>query len=421
MIVVSKERVRNGLPTRRGLGGNRHEARPAGTPKVMLLVETSRNFGREFLSGVGRYARRHGPWSIRISLGDFDHDFLNGTEQTVDGIIGQIPSRRFADAIVTANVPTIALGLSDQQLLPNDPLSNLPDISSDPNQIAQLATDFFLERRLSKFAYVGVAGSASSRLRDAFLARLRATGLQADVFDSPRRPLPWERELPAMTKWLLTLPTPVGLLACNDDRGRQVLEACRAANLRVPEDVAVLGVENDAVFCELSDPPLSSISLNAEGAGYRTAELLDDMMSGRAGGPRRVPVEAVRVVKRRSSEVFAIEDPDVRRQCDSFMNGLGFDCRFRISPMNWPVSRRFLERRFRSEVGRTLLDEIHQVRLDYAKSLLVRTSHPVAAVAAMSGFGTVAYFCHFFRERTGMTPRKYRSWLTLSEKEPSND
>jgi LacI family transcriptional regulator len=316
--------------------------------------------------------------------------------------------------ILKSHVPTIALGLSDEQLVPDSPLANLPDVSSNAEQVVQMAVDFFIQRRLRHFAYVGVNGRSWSRRRsDAFVAQLRVKGQNAHVFRLSRRTAAWEAELPAMVKWLLTLPLPVGLLACNDDRGRQVLEACRAAGLRVPEDVAVLGVDNDVVFCELSDPSLSSIALNAETAGYRAAELLDDMMSGRVRGPRRVPVEAVRVVTRRSTDVVAVDDSDVSEALQIIHRHKGRPLRVEDIASELAVSRRFLERRFKSLMGRTLLDEIQQVRLDYAKRLLLETAHPVSAVAEMAGFGTVAYFCNFFHERTGMTPRRFRIRWTV--------
>ena len=415
MILVNKKRRdKIGTPTRSTLRGARQELRLVHTPNVVLLVETARNFGREFLGGVARYARKHGPWSFQISPGDFEQALPSTKLSTAHGIIARIPDRRTAEAILKAHVPTIALGLSDEQLLPDSPLANLPEVSSNAEQVAQLAVDFFLERRLRHFAYVGVEGRSWSRRRcDAFVSQLSAKGLDAHVFRQSRRNAAWEVELPAMVKWLLTLPLPVGLFACNDDRGRQVLEASRAAGLRVPEDVAVLGVDNDVVFCELSDPPLSSIALNAETAGYRAAELLDDMMSGRVRGPRKVPVEAVRVVTRRSTEVVAVDDSDVSSALQIIHQHKGRPLRVKDIADQLAVSRRFLERRFKCLMGKTLLDEIQQVRLDHAKRLLLETAHPVATVAEMSGFGTVAYFCCFFHERTGMTPRRFRIRWTV--------
>jgi LacI family transcriptional regulator len=209
----------------------------------------------------------------------------------------------------------------------------------------------------------------------------------------------------------------VGLFTCNDDRGRQVVESCRTAGLRVPEDIAVLGVDNDVVFCELSDPPLSSIALNAEMTGYRAAELLDDMMKGHVCGQRHISVEAVRVVARRSTDVVAVEDVEVSAALQIIHRHNGAP-RVKVLHVQdivdeLAVSRRSLEKRFKSVMGRTLLEEIQQVRLDHAKRLLQETAHPVAMIAKLSGFENVPYFCKFFRDRTGMTPRRFRVRWTV--------
>jgi LacI family transcriptional regulator len=376
-------------------------------PRVVLLVETARSFGRDFLNGVARYSKKHGPWSFQITPGDFEQAIPSINDSMADGIIARIPNLRVAKAILSARIPAIALGLSDEQMRVDSPLANLPEVSSDPQQVSRLAVEFFLERRLRHFAYVGVDDRAWSRRRcDSFASQMKALGHEVAVFPNSKRT--WARELRAMAKWLEGLPVPMGLFACNDDRGRQVLEACRAANLRVPEDVAVLGVDNDVVFCELSDPPLSSIALNAEVSGYRAAELLDDMMHGRARGPCHVNVEAQRVVTRRSTEVVAVDDIDVSMALQIIHRQEGRPLRVGDIADELAVSRRFLERRFRELMGRTVLDEIQRVRLDHAKRLLIETAHPISVVAEMAGFGSVTYFCQFFHRSTGMTPRRFR-------------
>jgi LacI family transcriptional regulator len=202
------------------------------------------------------------------------------------------------------------------------------------------------------------------------------------------------------------------LFACNDDRGRQVLEACRCGGLRVPEEVAVLGVDNDEVFCELSDPPLSSIALNAESAGYRAAELLDGMIHGRIKEPRRVTVEAIRVATRRSTEVVAVADNDVAEALQFIRREKGRGLSVADVAAEVAVSRRHLERRFRDTVGRTILEEIQMARIEHAKNLLLETKYPISKVAELSGFGSTGYFVQFFHSRVGKTPRKFRVELT---------
>ena len=285
-------------------------------PKVALMVETARGFGRDLLRGIARYARLHGPWSFHITPGDYTQEVPKMKQWGGTGIIARIPNERIAQAMIQADVPTIALGLSDEQMEEGSPLAKFSELSSDPQQVAKLGRrTILLERQFSQFAYVGIGRSglvdcvANGRFASGW--RTPDLNLMCTCRQVAREIASGSENRRCLADWIRSLPTPMGLFACNDDRGRQVLEACRLANLHVPEDVAVLGVDNDEVFCDLSDPPLSSVALNAETAGYRAAELLDGMMSGRIRKRQRILVEAIGVVTRRSTEVVAVSDPDV--------------------------------------------------------------------------------------------------------------
>jgi LacI family transcriptional regulator len=380
-------------------------------PKVALLVETSRGFGRDLLHGIARYARIHGPWSFHITPGDFEQAVPKMKQWGGTGIIARIPNERVAKAIMDAGVPTIALGLTDEQQQSGNPLSQLSELSSDAKEVARLAAEHLLERQFRHFAYVGLEDRAWSRRREnAFRDRLQESGFTPNVYHQPTKPRDrvWEKEQEILATWIRSLPTPLGLFACNDDRGRQVLETCRLAGLHVPEDIAVLGVDNDDVFCELSDPPLSSVSLNAETAGYRAAELLDGMMRGKIRKPRRIMVEAVGVVTRRSTEVIAVKDYDVSTALQFIRREQGRGISVDRVADEVAMSRRSLEKRFRDTIGRTILEEIQLVRLERAKRLLLETTYPISKVANISGFGSTGYFIQFFQKRVGKTPRKYR-------------
>jgi LacI family transcriptional regulator len=327
------------------------------------------------------------------------------------GIIARIADQRVAQAVIEANLPTLALGLTDEQMLPGSPLREFSEISSDAEEVSRLAAEHLLARQLTRFAYVGSVDRAwSDRRERAFVKYLADRGFQVYVYNQPKRPRDrdWEREQAFLADWIGKLPTPVGLFACDDDRGREVLEACSIAELHVPEDVAVVGVDNDEVFCELSDPPLSSVALNAEAAGYRAGALLDGMMRGRIRKPQRILVEALTVVTRRSTEVVAVEDQDIAAALQFIHRQQGRGISVESVVHEVAVSRRNLEKRFREIIGRTILEEIQLVRLERAKRLLVETTYPISKVASLSGFGSTGYFIQFFQNRVGKTPRKYR-------------
>jgi LacI family transcriptional regulator len=198
-------------------------------------------------------------------------------------------------------------------------------------------------------------------------------------------------------------------MACNDDRGRGVLEACRMAGVRVPDEVAVIGVDDDELFCELADPPLSSVALNAEHGGYRAAHLLDQLIRQKINVPQTLIVEPTHVVARRSTEVQAIGDREVGAVIDFIRRNRARDFTVSDVAADIGISRRNLEVKFRRTTGRTILNEIQRIRLDHAKRMLRDTDLPIPQIAASSGYNSASYLTQVFRKEVGITPAKYRT------------
>ncbi len=216
-----------------------------------------------------------------------------------------------------------------------------------------------------------------------------------------------------VASWLESLPRPVAVVACSDIRGRQVLEAAVTQGLAVPDDVAVCGVDDDPMVCNLTNPPLSSVAFNLEQAGYRAAELLAGLMSGSVRAPRRIMVEALWVVARRSTDVFATDDRHV-----------GKALRFIRDHAKQPISvddvvehagpsRRGLEIRFREILGRSIRTEIQRARLSYTRQLLLETNLPAERIAALVGFSSLQYLSNVFRRETGMTLTQFRRRMRM--------
>lgn len=387
----------------------------AGIPKVALLVETSLGYGRAFLRGVVRYARLHGPWAFYITPGDLRQVLPKMEEWGGTGIMARIETPQAARAILDSGLPVIALDLSHRQLAPDNPLSQLSEVCPDSHKAGRMAAEHLLERGFRHFAFVGAWGEPpwSTRREEGFVQRLGEASLPCHVFPLPSAPQNrrWGREQAILGEWLRQLSKPLGVLTCDDDRGRQVLEACRAVGLQVPEDVAVLGVDNDELLCELSDPPLSSVSLNVEQAGYEAAALLDGLMAGRIRRPQRILVEPTHVVTRRSTDVLAMDDRQVARALrfiqDNAVRPIGVTDVVR----HVGCSRRTLELRFQQILGRSVNREIQQARLDRAKRLLAETDLPVSRVAVASGFSSANYLIRLFHQRIGLSPAAYRERL----------
>ncbi len=217
------------------------------------------------------------------------------------------------------------------------------------------------------------------------------------------------------------LPKPLGLIACNDFRGIQALDACRRSGIAVPEEVAVVGVDNEELVCTLAYPPLSSVVPDARSIGYEAAALLDRLMRGETAPAAPLSIPPVDVITRLSTDINAIADPDVatamrfirERACE----GIGVaDVLSRV-----PVSRSVLQRRFRSLLGRSIHGAIAGVRLQRAKQLLIDTDLPLSAIAQRAGFSHVEYLCAAFRQATGLSPGTYRRDRRGSGEHPSRD
>ncbi len=274
-----------------------------------------------------------------------------------------------------------------------------------------MAARYLLEKGFQHYAFVGIPGRIwSDRRERGFCAAIAEAGFAVHVFRSspPVRAPRWGMEQKSLADWLLALPKPIGLMACNDDRGREVLEACWAARLHVPEEIAVIGVDNDSLLCDLASPPLSSVALNSEQGGFQAAALLHKMMARTTRSPQRIVVEPLYVVNRRSTNIVALEDVEMAAAM-RFIHQRG-DRPIRVREVAEAIglSRRMLEIRFRKALGRSLNDEIQRIHLETAKRLLAETDWPMAKIAAASGYNSASYLNVLFQRLLGMNPTEYR-------------
>jgi LacI family transcriptional regulator len=405
------------------------------TPRVVLLMAPFAGFDRGLLEGISRYTQLHGPWmfyrpndypevpwAASESVGGSLHgqEYLSAggggllrrlRQWKATGVIGRILNAATARKILACGLPAIGIDLPRSKGVRKGSLAKISEIRTDSHQAGCLAAQHFLDRGFRHFAFCGFAGRDwSDRRREGYCQRLQKAGCSCEVYRPvrPKRLLSWEEEQPGVVAWLKTLPTPVGVMACNDDRGRQVLEASLLAGLGVPDDVAVVGVDDDQVICNLSNPPLSSVVFNLAQAGYRAAELLEGLMAGKIRGPQEVVVEPLRVVARRSTEVIAVEDRHVARALrfirDQVRQPIGVDDVVKAAG----ISRRGLEIRFRRALGRSIRSEIQRVRLAFVRQLLSETNLPAQRIAELAGFSSLPYLSNVFHREVGFTPAEYR-------------
>jgi len=380
---------------------------------VALLIESSRIYGREILRGVGNYASEHGTWSIcyqERTLGGFAPTWLR--KRRVDGIIARIDSRRLADQILGMNLPAVDLRTRFH-------LKGIPIVSMKPGAVERAAARHLLDCGFKNFGYCGIGGLRfSDWRRDNFGECLAAEGFEASGHESPRQPHTFDTptiEARAafssgkLVKWLRSLPKPVGVMACNDIRAQQVLSVCRTNGIAVPEDVAIIGVANDDVLCNLCVPSLSSVAENVYQLGYQAAALLDRMMNDRRPAADVVVDEPVRVVARQSTNVLAVDDLDVRAALRFIRKEACKGIRVKNVLEHVMISHATMKRRFAELLGRSPKDEIIRVQLQRVKDALVMTDWPLWRIAETSGFNNLECMCRLFKKKTGQTPGQYRA------------
>ena len=381
--------------------------------RVLLMIESSRAYGRGCISGVASYAKNHRHWRVihmERSLGDNPLAFIKDSKP--DGIIARIASQRIVAVISQLNVPVVDLMGACQ--------SHYEGIlDTDPDGCAQYAVDHFLSRGFRNMAYCGYPGIWFSDQRcHFFIKRLDKLGYTTLVFEPPasqhrgtnilHRERNGELDEHYVIAWLEGLPKPVAVFACNDIRGRQVIAACEHIGLSVPDDVAVLGVDNDEIICDLSIPPLSSIEPDAKRIGYDGAAMLDRIMSGKplTENTRMIPPKCIKV--RQSTDVLAVEDREMAAAMRFVRDHACDEISVAEIARRLAMGRSTLDRNFRRILGRSVKAEMDRIRADRAKQLLDETEYKIASIASMTGFGTAPLFVTAFKRLSGMTPGEYR-------------
>jgi len=385
-------------------------------PQVALLLPTSVKTCRELLRGILKFIHLHGPWAVHIIEGrEGEQKLLHPAEWGYTGLIGELTDRRYAAHLLAAHVPTIITDPMDEVLDPVDPRSRLSRIVCENRPIGQQAADYFLGKKFRHFAFIGEVNDASwsEERRDVFCERLRQEGFSCRVYprlgQAARRDFGVEQR--ALCDWLKALPKPVAILAANDVRGRQVLDSCLKAGVAVPQAAAVLGVDNDELLCETTNPQMSSIQMNSEQAGFEAARVLDGMMRGiRREAPRQTIITYgfSSLVTRQSTETVQISDALVACALQFIRINAGITVKVEDLVRHLHVSRRSLETRFKTVMGRTVYAEIMRVRLERVQTLLRETPMTIEAIAESCGFASASHLGTVFRSHFGKTLSAFR-------------
>jgi LacI family transcriptional regulator len=374
---------------------------------------------RRILSGICRYARINKNWHVRIANGDSETIFRGLKKAGIDGafITAPVSEERSADDFA-AHMPCIALG---SLVVPKVS----PYLTADSVAGGRLAAEHFLSLGLRNFAYFSTSTIYWSQLRmKGFCSRIEEAGFESTIYTSSGRASlsrdwragqAWVKGLDNPIRWLRSLPKPVGLMACDDPMGYDIVEAAEEAGISIPEEVAVIGLYNDEALCNAARPPLSSVEVNLEKAGYQAAELLNEIILGHekmAG--QAILAEATRVVQRQSSEIVTVSDPDVATALHFIHTHFHRPIQVADVVNVTTTARRTLEVRFRRALNRSILDEILRTRIDHIADVLLNSDLTIEQIATNSTFESAGYMSRLFKKLKGVSPSAYRQTHRLS-------
>ncbi len=381
-------------------------------PKVILRISSDLEYGRGFLRGVAKYSRTHGPWHfykhIDVMLYRDDphkarRPLTRLASLQADGLMTRDPIKDKKP--IEAGIPTI-FAIHTKEQLPY-----YPYVIMDHLAIGRMAAEYLIRQGFREFAFYGHSDMFWSRQRgDGFTSKLQEEGFQVNLYQPPKGKVlvSWEETQDHLEKWLLSLSKPVGLLACNDVQAQDIIEACKNSDLHVPDDVAIIGVDNDELLCELTEPPLTSVAVNFAKAGYEAAELLDRLMKGEKMAGQRIVIRPSRVVARQSTNILAVEDIEVRKAIRFIQKSAKRPIAVDDVVDATFLSRRVLEKRFRKLLNHSIMDEIKKTRIDQIAMLLTETSMSLQDITTALNFSGLNNMSRFFHREKGASLSEYR-------------
>ncbi|MFZ6757845.1 XylR family transcriptional regulator [Undibacterium sp. Ji50W] len=379
--------------------------------RIALLFNANKIYDREIIAGVASYLS-----STRVSWDLFlEEDFrarLHGIESWQgDGIIADFDDPVVCEALSHSRVPVVAIGGSYENEA-HYPKA-VPYVATDNFKLIKLAYDHLIEAGLPRFAFFSLPEAPENRWaqerENAFRQLMKRDRLTAEIYRGQITSAPsWDEAVEQLIKWLEGLPKPVGIIAVTDARARQLLQACLIAGIAVPEQVALIGIDNDPLARMLTRIPLSSVMQGTEEMGRTAAHLLHQMLNGARLSTTRILVPPVGINVLTSSRYETPKHPHVM-QARHFIRQYACQGIKTEQVADYVgISRSSLESYFRQELGRSVHDEILHFKLEAAKTMLTLGQSSIADVAVSCGFTTIQYMHAVFKRELGCTPRKYQ-------------
>lgn len=379
--------------------------------KIILLIDFAEEYSKALLKGIAKYSKEHGPWIFcRMPLFQRETIGLDGIlewalEWGADGIIGQLYNDTGIEKFIEAGIPVIAQDFKER-------FKEIPNITGSHKEAGEMGADYFLKKGFKNFAFYGFKDIVWSRERaEGFEERISKAGHKVHYFEHvmARSTEIWYYKPSSLSQWLKSLPKPIALMACDDNQGQHITEACRHSKIRIPEEVAVLGVDNDEMVCEFSDPPLSSIGQDAEKGGYDAAKLLHEMIKNGTAEFYDIIVRPTQVITRQSTDIYATNDAYIATSLKYIHQNIDKNLQVDDVVKQVPLSRRALEKRFLDITGYPIYKYIFNLRIEKLSQKLLETDLTVFEIALEMGLTDSKNIARQFKQIKGCTPIEYRN------------
>lgn len=380
--------------------------------RILLLVDCANEFDRNLLRGIVRYSKDNGPWLFyRLSpnyrlAGDDKRSILDWAKLwKADAIIGQWDDET-DDSLKDLDIPIVLQNYRHRSTI----YSNL---TGDYVGTGRMAAQFFIGRLFRNFAFFGIKGVVWSEERcKGYRDEVERVHGAFHLFESDR-----DRELDrdVVSRWLKGLPKPVALFCCDDTHALFVSETCKMENLAVPDEISLMGVDNDDLICNISDPPISSIELAVEKGGHTVGRMLHKQINGEISGPFNVVINPVRIELRQSTEKTNIDDPYVLKMVQYIEAHADQELRIDQLAAQIPLSRRNIELKFKRVMGTSIYQYVLRCRVNKLANLLLSTNRQLADIADEAGFRDYNNVARIFRKFMGCSPLEYRQKWVLDK------
>lgn len=371
--------------------------------RVAVLIETDDTWGRSVVRAIGKYASEH-RWRLLIAPRDAQQRLRLPRKWQGDGVIAHMRTRTLVTHLRRAALPTVDVSI----MFPKEDW--VGRVITDDHVRSEMAVNHFRERGIEHFAcYSPMMGRYSPQREAFFTQAVQDAGYKCETFRAKGVREGWSIDPAAVINWLSKLKRPLGLFASDPYPARQIADICESAGLRIPDEISILAGDDDDLICNLGFPSLSAVQLACGTLGKSAAALLTRLMDGDSIPAEATKIPPLQVCPRHSTDVMAINDPELQAILRYVQENVAQGIQVKQVLRKFAISRRNLEQRFRSELGRSPAELIRSLRLDMAKRMLIETDLSIAEASRLCGFTSKAHFSVSFHQQFGTPPSIWRT------------